>query len=166
MEPAIYFKKWHSPVGDLFLYSDDTHLVALAYEANHDAIVKRLALKNPTKKTSAVIDAALEQLTEYFAGQRKNFDIPVRSVGTQFQQVAWQELQRIPYGRTITYAEQAKRLKNASAVRAVGAANGKNPISIIVPCHRVIGADGSVTGYAGGIDAKTKLLSLEGIQLT
>jgi methylated-DNA-[protein]-cysteine S-methyltransferase len=105
--------------------------------------------------------AAREQLAEYFAGERREFDLPVRPHGTPFQQRVWQELTRIPHGATITYAELARRIGRPTATRAVGAANGRNPVSIIVPCHRVVGASGQLTGYAGGLDNKRRLLDLE-----
>lgn len=102
-----------------------------------------------------------EQLNEYFKGERKNFDIPLDLVGTEFQKQVWLSLLKIPYGCTTTYAKQAEILGKPSAVRAVANANGKNKISIILPCHRVIGADGSLTGYGGGIEKKKKLLEFE-----
>jgi len=106
--------------------------------------------------------SAVVQLQEYFAGTRRRFDLPLAPRGTPFQLRVWRELRKIPYGRTITYAELARRAGNDRACRAVGAANGRNPLPIIVPCHRVIGTDGSLTGFGGGIEAKRKLLSLEG----
>src|SRR5205807_4847601 len=102
-----------------------------------------------------------KQLAEYFAGERRQFDVPLKLAGTPFQQRVWLELARIPFGTTITYAELAQRLGRPTASRAVGHANGRNPISIIVPCHRVIGADGKLTGYAGGLDKKQWLLAWE-----
>ena len=102
------------------------------------------------------------QLDEYFAGQRREFDLPLSPVGTEHQQRVWQELLRIPFGTTITYSELAQRIGNPKSVRAVGRANGANPIWIVIPCHRVVGADGSLTGYAGGVEVKRKLLELEG----
>lgn len=103
------------------------------------------------------------QLGQYFAGHRQTFDIPLLLQGTAFQRLAWQELQRIEYGQTIGYAEQASRIGKPTAVRAVANANGKNPISIIVPCHRVVRSDGSLGGYTGGIDKKQVLLTIEGV---
>jgi len=106
--------------------------------------------------------AVQAQLDEYFAGARREFDLTLAPHGTEFQQRVWNELLRVPYGETITYTELAVRLDDARAVRAVGRANGANPIWIIIPCHRVIGADGSLTGYAAGIEVKRCLLELEG----
>ncbi|MFV1991085.1 MAG: methylated-DNA--[protein]-cysteine S-methyltransferase [Acidimicrobiales bacterium] len=105
-------------------------------------------------ETSAVLDLTESQLGEYFAGDRRDFALPLDPKGTTFQLAAWEALKKIPYGETITYGEQATRLNNPKAMRAVGAANGANPIPIIVPCHRVIGADGSLTGFASGLDSK------------
>lgn len=109
-----------------------------------------------------LLTECVRQLTAYFAGQLTVFDLPLRAVGTPFRMRVWQELQRIPYGETITYGELARRIGRPSASRAVGGANHHNPISIIIPCHRVIGADGSLTGYGGGMDMKEALLRLEG----
>ncbi len=101
------------------------------------------------------------QLGEYFAGERLEFDLPLRPVGTAFQLAAWRALTTIPYGRTVSYGEQARRLGHAGRARAVGAANGSNPLPIVVPCHRVIGADGSLTGFGGGLEIKAWLLDHE-----
>ncbi len=101
------------------------------------------------------------QLAEYFAGDRSAFDLPVAPPGTPFQQLVWGELQRIGYGETITYAELAARIGRPTAIRAAGAANGANPVSIVIPCHRVIGSNGSLTGYSGGLESKRFLLDLE-----
>jgi methylated-DNA-[protein]-cysteine S-methyltransferase len=106
-----------------------------------------------------------EQLRAYFAGELRRFEIPLSMVGTDFQRSAWDELTRIPFGATISYAEQAVRMGRPGAARAVGAANGRNPIAIIVPCHRVIGANGTLTGYGGGLDRKEWLLGLEACAL-
>ncbi|HEX7190985.1 MAG TPA: methylated-DNA--[protein]-cysteine S-methyltransferase [Thermoanaerobaculia bacterium] len=108
----------------------------------------------------------IEQLNEYFAGRRRDFDLRLAPRGTQFQLAVWNELQRIAYGRTISYSELARRIARPNAVRAVGAANGANPIPIIIPCHRVIGANGTLTGYGGGLHIKRALLALEQPQCT
>ena len=105
------------------------------------------------------------QLREYFAGERQTFEIELNLRGTEFQRAVWNELLRIPYGATITYAELARRIGKPSAIRAVGAANGANPVPVIVPCHRVIGSNGTLTGYGGGIERKQWLLALEGRRL-
>lgn len=109
------------------------------------------------------LPAVRRQLDEYLAGRRRVFDLPLEMAGTEFQQLCWQELRRIPFGETRSYAEQARRIGRPAAVRAVGRANHDNPIGVIVPCHRVIGTDGSLTGYAGGLDMKRALLELEGV---
>lgn len=106
--------------------------------------------------------ALREQIGEYFAGERREFDLPLAPQGTEFERAVWKELSAIPWGSTTSYAEIARRLGKPGAVRAVGRANGKNPIPIIIPCHRVIGSDGSLTGYSGGLDRKRALLELEG----
>ncbi len=105
---------------------------------------------------------AFNQLREYFAGERKKFNLPLDLEGTDFQKKVWKELQKIPYGKTISYKALSEKIGNVKAIRAVGKANGQNPVAIIVPCHRVIGSDGNLTGYASGLDIKEKLLLLEG----
>ena len=107
-------------------------------------------------------DTAVRQLREYFAGTRQQFDLPLNSSGTAFQQKVWQQLIQIPFGETITYLHMAKRLGNVKSIRAAASANGKNPLAIIIPCHRVVGADGKLTGYAGGLHRKQWLLEHEG----
>lgn len=158
----VYFEKWESPLGPLFLYSNDTHLVGLTFPANNDRFLKTLRLK-PQAKSSALIKRAKSQLTEYFKGRRREFDLPFVVTGTDFQKRAWAVLSGIPFGTTMTYAQQAQSINSAKAFRAVGTANGRNPISIVVPCHRVVGTDGKITGYAGGPKVKAALLRLEGL---
>lgn len=134
--------------------------------ANNALVELKLMHQEAGPADAAAEDDAIagvrKQLAEYFAGRRNRFSIALAPAGTDFQQRVWQELLRIPYGETITYTELAVRLGDAKAVRAVGRANGANPIWIIIPCHRVVGADGSLTGYAGGIEVKRYLLELEG----
>ena len=108
-----------------------------------------------------IIDEVARQLAEYFEGTRTDFDLPLDPVGTEFQRTAWSALRQIPYGETVSYGEQAARMGDRNKARAVGAANGRNPISIIVPCHRVVGSNGSLTGFAGGVDTKRYLLDHE-----
>ncbi len=110
---------------------------------------------------SEIIEHCIQQLDEYFGGTREEFDLPVILAGTEFQKSVWNELSRIPYGKTCTYLDLAVKLGNKGAIRAVAAANGDNAISVIIPCHRVIGSDGSLTGYAGGLRVKKRLLQLE-----
>lgn len=108
-----------------------------------------------------LLQQAVRELGEYFAGERTSFDVPVGPLGTPFQQAVWAELQRIPYGETATYGELARRMGAPGAVRAVGSANGRNPVAVLVPCHRVIGSDGNLRGYAGGVERKRALLAIE-----
>jgi methylated-DNA-[protein]-cysteine S-methyltransferase len=116
------------------------------------------------KEDIAFFSEVIRQLREYFAGARRDFEIPLLMEGTDFQKRVWKNLQKIPYGETISYGELANRIGDPKAVRAVGAANGQNPIPIIVPCHRVIGSNGSLTGFGGGLENKRKLLDLESRQ--
>ena len=115
---------------------------------------------------SGLSESAIEQLNEYFTGKREEFDLPLAPSGTPFQQKVWAELKKIPYGQTRSYKDIAHAVGSDNAYRAVGMANNKNPIAIVIPCHRVIGSDGSLTGYAGGIDIKKSLLDLEAKYLT
>lgn len=112
-------------------------------------------------QVNGIVEDALRQLEEYFAGKRRDFDIPLDATGTGFQKDVWRTLVEVPYGETVSYQWIAEQLNNPKAVRAVGAANGKNPIAIVVPCHRIIGKNGTLTGYAGGLDRKAWLLSHE-----
>lgn len=148
-----------SPVGPLVLAADDTHLQVLEFETPAHPVKRG---DDWREGRSAIIDAAHAQLDEYFAGKRREFDLPLAPQGTEFQRGVWWALADIPYGRTISYAELANSIGKPTATRAVGAANGRNPLSIVLPCHRVIGADGSLTGYGGGLPVKTFLLALEG----
>jgi methylated-DNA-[protein]-cysteine S-methyltransferase len=149
-----------SPIGRLMLASDGAALTGLYMEPSR----KTQSTDGWSENAAAPpLAAALRQLTEYFAGTRREFDLPLRLRGTEFQKRVWQELTEIPYGETWSYGELAKRINNPSASRAVGLANGRNPISILVPCHRVIGADGSLTGYGGGLERKRWLLAHEGL---
>lgn len=128
------------------------------------SVQKRLEryFKGPfVEGTSPVIEEAQKELAEYFEGKRRTFDLPLAFAGTDFQKSVWQALQKIGYGETVSYGELARRIGRPKAVRAVGVAVGENPFSIIVPCHRIVGADGSLTGYGGGFEAKKFLLGLE-----
>jgi methylated-DNA-[protein]-cysteine S-methyltransferase len=149
-----------SPIGRLLLTSDGTALTGLFTRPEHKAYSTAGWAEDVTIAPLAV--AAL-QLNEYFAGARREFDLPMRLDGTPFQRRVWRELVEIPYGETWSYGQLAKRIGNPNASRAVGLANGQNPISILVPCHRVIGADGSLTGYGGGLERKSWLLAHEGL---
>jgi methylated-DNA-[protein]-cysteine S-methyltransferase len=158
-----YFK---TPYGELVLGAFDGKLCLCdwRYRNMRDAIDKRLAkgLKAVFfEADDAVLEHTRRQLEEYFGWKRKAFDIPLCLMGTDFQKRVWEELMRIPFGATITYSELAERVGRETAVRAVAGANGANPISIVIPCHRIIGSDGRLVGYAGGLRTKEKLLSLE-----
>lgn len=143
-----------SPLGEILLSAENGFLTGL-WLSPIDFAVDR------PRDDSPVLAAAREQLAAYFRGERTEFDLPIQLRGTPFQRRAWEELTRIPYGTTISYGEQARRLGNDKAARAVGGANGRNPIAIIVPCHRVIGGNGGLTGYGGGLDVKLALLTFE-----
>ncbi len=124
--------------------------------------IKELSAATKLRSDDPYLFGIFNQLKEYFAGTKKKFDVPLDVIGTEFQKKVWQELQKIPYGKTISYKTLSEKLGDVKAIRAVGTANGKNPIAIIIPCHRVIGADGKLIGYASGLDIKEKLLHLEG----
>jgi methylated-DNA-[protein]-cysteine S-methyltransferase len=151
-----------SPIGRLLLTSDGTALTGLYMEPSRKAQCTDGWAEDVTV---APLAATVRQLTEYFDGARREFDLPLRLQGTMFQTRVWRELTEIPYGQTWSYGQLAKRIDKPSASRAVGLANGRNPISILVPCHRVIGADGSLTGYGGGIERKRWLLAHEGLDV-
>jgi methylated-DNA-[protein]-cysteine S-methyltransferase len=148
-----------SPLGTIVIAATDTALVGLWFDGQRhqpDPSAWPLVQQHP------VLDAAMEQLQQYFAGERQQFDLPLDlSTGTAFQQQVWAQLQAIDSGDTVSYGQLSQQIGNPKAVRAVGAAVGRNPISIVVPCHRVLGANGALTGYAGGLDRKTALLQLE-----
>ena len=140
-------------LGNLCIVDEDEKIVAILFEN---------VLGNNIKKETKLIKETIKQLNEYFEGKRKTFSVPIYFNGTDFQNKVWNELLNIPYGKTISYGELAKRIGNPKASRAVGMANHNNPISIIVPCHRVIGKKGQLVGYGGGLDVKQKLLEIEG----
>lgn len=152
-----------SPVGALTLVASDKGLTAILWENDAPDRVRLSPLVEDAGHP--VLVAAERQLAEYFAGARKAFDLPLDFRGTDFQKQVWAALLTIPFGETRSYAEIARAIGRPTACRAVGAANGKNPISIVAPCHRVIGADGTLTGFAGGLKAKEYLLGLEGLLL-
>ena len=152
-------KRFNTKIGILTAYAENDKLVAIEWPAETRA---PLSLAQYTEKESDDFLCLVEdQIKEYLQGERKEFDIPFKMQGSSFQKAVWKELLKIPYGETRTYGEIAKALGNPNASRAVGAANGRNPLSIVVPCHRVIGANGSMTGFAGGVSLKKKLLSFE-----
>ena len=150
-----------SPIGPLFLAADEAGLCFISFAGNKRAMTPR---KEWARNPKPLADVA-RQLRAYFKGELTEFDVPLNMQGTEFQLRVWDSLRKIPYGETTSYGELARRIGKPDAVRAVGTANGSNPIPIIVPCHRVIGSDGSLTGYGGGLPIKEKLLALESRQL-
>ncbi len=155
-----------TPVGVLTLVASEHGLRAVMWPDERDGRVPVAAATGAGPAAEHILDDAVRELDEYFAGERTEFDLPLDPVGTEFQQQAWAVLRTIPYGQTMSYGEQAARLGDKNKSRAVGAANGRNPISIIVPCHRVVGSNGKLTGFAGGLENKDWLLRHErGYQL-
>jgi len=159
MSSQLFSTVVDSPVGALTIVASDDGLRAILWPDDDPSRV-RLAetIEDPSRP---VIAATVVQLVEYFDGERTEFDVPLDPVGTEFQRAAWAALCSIPYGTTVSYGEQAERMGDRRKARAVGAANGRNPISIVVPCHRVVGANGALTGFAGGTDTKAWLLAHE-----
>ena len=153
----MYYCYLTTPIGELLLGGDDAALSLIGFpqgRMRHEPDPDWIHSEQP-------FAAARRQLTEYFAGERRQFDLPLRLSGTEFQLRVLEELQRIPYGETTSYGDIATRIGRPKAVRAVGAANGRNPLPIVVPCHRVIGSNGSLTGFGGGLGTKQALLRLE-----
>ena len=148
------FYDYDTPVGKLYIEAEEDFLTKLSF---FELFGKRLE--------TPVIKETYGQLTEYFEGNRKTFDIPLKLEGTEFQKSVWHVLMKIPYGKTVSYLDIARAAGNPKASRAVGMANNKNKIPIVIPCHRVIGKNGSLTGYAGGLEIKKKLLELEKQQI-
>lgn len=147
-----------SVIGPLHLVASEKGLQGIFWKRQSAPVVKSLKSSDLPIQFLAT---AIKQLNEYFDGKRQNFDLPFDIQGTEFQKQVWNQLKKIPYGKTCSYSDIARKIKNDKAVRAVGTANGRNPMSIMVPCHRVIAANGTLGGYAGGLDIKTKLLELE-----
>ena len=157
MDKTSYYGMMTSPLGELMLISDGEALTGLYMVDNQ----KHAARRAQAIRDDAALKRPLAQLQAYFAGELREFDLPLAAAGTAFQQRVWRALCDIPYGETISYGELARRIGQPTASRAVGLANGQNPISIVVPCHRVIGADGTLTGYGGGLPRKRWLLAHE-----
>lgn len=154
-----------SPVGDLHALSNSDKLYALIFDKNWPQFLRKNKI-NFIQTEDETLKNTKKQLNEYFLGKRKTFEISIALIGTEFQVQAWRALQKICFGKTFSYSEQAELIKKPKAVRAIGAANKNNPIAIIVPCHRVVGKSGALTGYAGGLLAKKKLLKIEGIHFS
>jgi methylated-DNA-[protein]-cysteine S-methyltransferase len=156
---TLFYKEMKSPVGKLKLVASSKALVAVLWEQERPNRVK-LDTMNLDPRHPILLETE-RQLSEYFAGKRIQFDLPLQPDGTEFQKKVWQALREIPFGRTKSYLDLARAVGSPEASRAVGATNGKNPLSIVVPCHRVVGADGALTGFAGGLETKAALLALE-----
>ncbi len=157
----MFYTKIESPVGPLLLAGDERGLCQLRFVAGR----RKTVVPREWTREDAPFRDAVRQLRAYFAGELKKFDLTLAPEGTPFQLCVWEKLREIPYGETISYGELARRIGRPQAARAVGLANGANPIAIIIPCHRVIGANGTLTGYGGGLPIKKKLLALESRQL-
>lgn len=160
----IFYIEHPSPVGRLLLAATEQGLSGIYFE-EHKHFKGKDGWQQASTQSAAWkhLQATAQQLDEYFAGKRTEFDVALDVSGTAFQRSVWQELSAIPFGASVSYAQHAQKLGNPKALRAVGSAIGKNPVSIIVPCHRVIGSSGAVTGYAGGVERKRFLLALEGV---
>lgn len=147
--PEVYYR---TPVGIALIVAEDGYITKVS--------IRDEELEETTTDSPVLLEA-IKQLREYFDGERKDFDLPIKQPGSSFQQEVWQQLQQIKYGSTITYLQQSQQMKNPLAIRAIAAANGRNNLWIVVPCHRVIGSNGSLTGYAGGLWRKKWLLEHE-----
>ena len=167
MQKYLQYQFFKTPYGELILgsFQDKLCLADWRYRKMRTTIdtrIKKGLQVDFVAETSTVIEKTKVQLTDYFNGKRTDFDIDLLLVGTDFQKTVWRELLQIPYGKTYSYLTLSKKLQNEKAIRAIASANGANAISILVPCHRIIGSDGKLVGYAGGLPAKKKLLLLEG----
>ena len=147
-----YYYTYETIVGNIIITEEENHIIMIKFKEDVEGAVK---------KNTPLITEAINQLTQYFEGKRQTFDLPLKLNGTVFQKKVWEALQRIPYGQVWSYKRLAEEIGNPKACRAVGMANNRNPISIVVPCHRVIGSDGSLVGYATGVKKKRYLLDLE-----
>jgi methylated-DNA-[protein]-cysteine S-methyltransferase len=156
---SLAYKMMESPVGRLKLVASDKGLAAILWEKRRTHQVCRMEMVEDAE--NPILVRTERELKEYFAGKRKTFSVALDMMGTRFQKDVWEALLAIPFGETRSYGQLAKQLGNPRATRAVGAANGRNPVSIIVPCHRVVGSSGKLTGFGGGLDVKARLLSLE-----
>ncbi|CAN5613599.1 hypothetical protein BH23CHL2_BH23CHL2_17920 [soil metagenome] len=166
MTETIWWNTLETAYGSLGFASSSAGLLTLLFPnaiEDRDRVISRLAPGSRIESGDEQNATALNQVREYLAGQRQSFDLPLDQRGTAFQIAVWNAVYAVPWGQTATYGEIAERIDRPDAVRAVGAANGANPIPIIVPCHRVIGSDGSLTGFGGGLELKRKLLTLEGV---
>lgn len=153
----MYAAIMNTAMGSLLIKADDSSITSIHFLNDSQTL--------PELVDNAIIDQCITELGEYFAGKRVTFDLPLAPKGTDFQKSVWQQLLKIPYGNTTSYGEIAQQIGNPKAARAIGLANNRNPIPIIIPCHRVVGSNGSLTGYAGGLENKSYLLKLEGKKL-
>lgn len=156
---SVFYRHIDSPVGSLLMAGDDTGVQLIEFHTPRHPFTRS---DDWREGDNDVLQRLQTQLEEYFSSKRRGFDLPLSPQGTDFQREVWYELANIPYGDTISYADLALRIGRPTATRAVGAANGRNPVPIVLPCHRVIGADGSLTGFGGGLPTKQFLLQLEG----
>jgi methylated-DNA-[protein]-cysteine S-methyltransferase len=156
----IRFARYESPLGTVIAIADPHGITSIDFvDAKY---AKRIEPGWVEDANDPRLRKCISQLREYFAGTRREFDLPLSPHGTPFQERVWQEIARVPYGKTISYGELARRAGAPGQARAAGAATGRNPVGVVVPCHRIVGADGSLTGYAGGLSRKQRLLELEG----
>ncbi len=159
---TLFFEHLDTPIGTLTLVADAEGLRHIEFPDNRHPVSRADWVPDPSGLAAEILRTTREQLREYFEGTRQAFDLPLRPQGTAFQMDVWQALATIPWGATWSYRDLARTIGKPDAVRAVGAANGRNPLPIVLPCHRVIGADGSLTGFGGGLPIKAALLRLEG----
>lgn len=162
LTPSSYFTFYSSPLGEILLTGNEAGLSGLSFiDKSHINTSSNILQQSAHQENNIYFKKVIAQLDEYFSGERKTFTLKLSIAGTDFQKKVWQALTAIPYGTTASYQEVAQKINKVKAVRAVGRANGANPIALIIPCHRVIGASGSLTGYAYGVALKAKLLRLE-----
>lgn len=156
---ALSYREVKTPVGRMKIVASERGLRAILWPDDDPSRVKFDV--EPRRSTNPILVEVENQLRDYFAGRRESFDVDLDLRGTDFQRAVWKQLARIPYGRTTTYGELAKRVGRPTGARAVGGAVGRNPVSIVLPCHRVVGSSGKLTGFAGGLECKTRLLDIE-----
>ena len=155
------FARYESPLGPMYATAEDDGITHIEFQGAKYAPAEQPDWIEDPK--APALAACGTQLAEYFAGTRTEFDLPLAPRGSTFQKRVWEEIARVPYGETISYAELARRAGAPGQARAAGAATGRNPVSLVIPCHRIVGSDGSLTGYAGGLERKRELLELEGV---
>ena len=161
LKESAFYSLLATPTGKLLIQSDGSSITAVNFVQNENFLADSSINSEWTDSIPPCLESCKNQLLEYFSGSRHQFDLPLAPLGTPFQQKVWEQLRLIPYGNTISYLALAKRLGDPKVIRAAASANGKNPIAIIIPCHRVIGSNGDLTGYAGGLGNKKWLLELE-----